>query len=202
LCRDPFDFVVVENFVHHDELEAILADFPKIRAHGSFPVEDLRCGPAFLRLASSLTAPELRAAIEEKFGIDLSHRPTLLTVRGNSDGRDGRIHTDSASKIITLLLYLNLSWDSGQGRLRLLRRLDDLDDYVREVVPLAGTMLAFRRSERSFHGHSPHVGERKTLQLNWVTGPDVVRRELNRHHWSARLKALNPFRASANAAIS
>jgi len=195
LCRDPFDFVVVENFVRRGELGAILGDFPKIHAHGSFPVERVRCGPAFLRLASSLTAPELRSAVEEKFDVDLGQRPTILTVRGTSDGKDGRIHTDSASKIITLLLYLNLSWDNEEGRLRLLRRPDDLDDYAREVVPLAGTMLAFRRSERSFHGHRPHVGERRMLQLNWVTGPEVVRRELNRHNWSARLKALNPFRA-------
>jgi SM-20-related protein len=202
LCRDPFDFVVVENFIHRDELGAILADFPKIRAHGSFPVERLTCGPAFLRLASSLTAPDLRDAVAEKFDIDLNGRPTLLTVRGNSDGKDGRIHTDSPSKIITLLLYLNDSWDIEEGRLRLLRRPGDLDDYEREVAPLAGTMLAFRRSERSFHGHRPHVGERRMLQLNWVTGPDVVRRELSRHHWSARLKALSPFRVSGNAPTS
>ncbi len=31
------------------------------------------------------------------------------------------------------------------------------------------------------------------VQLNWVTEPAVVRRELNRHRWSARWKALNPF---------
>jgi len=54
-------------------------------------------------------------------------------------------------------------------------------------------MLAFRRSERSFHGHHAHIGERRSLQLNWVTDPSVVRRELGRHRWSARLKALNPF---------
>ena len=60
-------------------------------------------------------------------------------------------------------------------------------------MPIAGTMLAFRRSERSFHGHRPFVGERRVVQLNWVTEPAVVRRELGRHHWSARLKALNPF---------
>jgi SM-20-related protein len=67
------------------------------------------------------------------------------------------------------------------------------------VTPLAGTMLAFRRSERSFHGHRAHVGERRSLQLNWVTDSSVVRRELGRHRWSARLKALNPFAATSRA---
>jgi hypothetical protein len=74
-----------------------------------------------------------------------------------------------------------------------LRGAEDLDDCAAEIAPLAGTMVAFRRSAASFHGHYPHRGERRSLQLNWVTDEAVVRRELGRHFWSARLKALNPF---------
>jgi SM-20-related protein len=190
LCRDPFDFVVVEDFVRRDELASAVADFPEIRDHGSFPVDALKFGPGFADLVAALRGPMLRAAIEEKFAIDLGGRPTMVTVRGKSDGRDGRIHTDSATKIITLLLYLNPSWERDEGRLRLLRGPDDIKDYVQEVAPFAGTMLAFRRSERSFHGHCPHIGERRMLQLNWVTEAAILRRELNRHRWSARLKRL------------
>ena len=193
LSRDPFDFVVVENFVDRDELGPLVADFPPVPGHGSFPVQSLICGPVFSRLVAALTGPALRSAVEEKFGLDLGSRPTMVTVRGRSDGKDGRIHTDSESKIITLLLYLNRAWDRAEGRLRLLRGPDDIDDYAREVVPVAGTMLAFRRSARSFHGHRPHTGERRMVQLNWVTEPAVVRRELNRHRWSALWKAVNPF---------
>ena len=193
LCRDPFDFIVVEDFVRRNDLALAIADFPHIRGHGSYPVVSLKYGPAFGRLLEALSGPMLRLAVEEKFGIDLGGRPTMVTVRGKSDGKDGRIHTDSASKIVTLLLYLNPRWEPAEGRLRLLRGPDDIEDFVREVVPIAGTMLAFRRSERSFHGHCPHVGERRVLQLNWMTEPAMVRRELSRHYWSARLKALNPF---------
>ena len=193
LERDPFEFVVVDEFVRRDALPGILADFPAMRGHGSYPIESLDCGPAFAGLVAALTGPALAAAVEEKFAVDLGGRPTLLTVRGNSNGRDGAIHTDTATKIITLLLYLNPVWEPAEGRLRLLRGPDDIDDYVCEVAPLAGRMLAFRRSERSFHGHRAHIGERRALQLNWVTSPAVVRRELGRHRWSARLKALNPF---------
>ena len=199
LVRDPFDFIVVEEFVRRDALAPLVADFPDIRRHGSFPVDTLVYGPAFARLVTALTGAELRCAIADKFGIDLSDRPTLLTVRGKSDAKDGLIHTDSATKIITLLLYMNPVWESAEGRLRLLRGPRDLEDYAVEVAPLAGTMLAFRRSERSFHGHRAHVGERRSLQLNWVTDGAVVRRELGRHRWSARLKALNPFGASSRA---
>jgi len=202
LCRDPFDFVVVENFVDRDALSPLVADFPSVPGHGSFPVESLVCGAVFSRLVAALTGPALRSAVGEKFGLDLDSRPTMVTVRGRSDGKDGRIHTDSESKIITLLLYLNHAWDRPEGRLRLLRGPDNIDDYALEVAPLAGTMLAFRRSARSFHGHRPHVGERRIVQLNWVTEPAVVRRELNRHRWSARWKALNPFSARSKAGLA
>lgn len=197
LERDPFEFVVVEEFVHRDALAALVAAFPSIRGAGSYPVESLTGGPAFRNLVAALTGPDLARAIGVKFSVDLSSRPTLLTARGMGDGKDGRIHTDSASKIITLLLYMNPVWDTTEGRLRLLRGPGDLDDYAREVAPLAGTMLAFRRSERSFHGHRPYIGPRRSLQLNWVRDESVVRRELGRHRWSARLKALNPFRAAS-----
>ena len=193
LQRDPFDFVLVDNFIRADDLPALLADFPLVRRHGSFPLGALACGAAFAGLAIELEGDELRHAIERKFAIDLAGRPTMITVRGRSDGRDGRIHTDSTTKLITLLLYMNPVWEEAAGRLRLLRRADDLDDCAAEIAPIAGTMVAFRRSPASFHGHYPHRGERRALQLNWVTDEAVVRRELGRHAWSARLKALNPF---------
>jgi SM-20-related protein len=197
LERSPFDFVMVENFVRDDALAAILADFPAIGGAGSYPVGTLKYGPAFADLVAALNGPELARAIGAKFAVDLATRPTLLTVRGISDTRDGFIHTDSATKIITLLLYMNPVWEHPEGRLRLLRGAHDLDDYACEVKPLAGTMLAFRRSDRSFHGHRPYIGPRRTLQLNWVRDASVVRRELGRHRWSARLKGLNPFAPAA-----
>jgi SM-20-related protein len=193
LARDPFDFVVVENLIPAERLPPLLADFPTVRRHGSFPLGALSCGPAFAGLAAELEGEALRREIERKFALDLSDRPTMITVRGFSDGKDGRIHTDSATKLITLLLYMNPGWDEPAGRLRLLRRPDDLDDCAAEVAPIAGTMVAFRRGDSSFHGHYPHRGERRVIQLNWVTDASVVRRELKRHGWSARLKALNPF---------
>jgi len=193
LSRDPFDFVVVENFVRPQYLAAAIADFPPLGKHGSFPLNGQRYGAAFARLAAELDDDDLRRAIEDKFALDLSGRPTMITLRGYSDGKDGSIHTDSATKLVTLLLYMNPVWDEEAGRLRLLRRADDLEDFVAEIAPLAGTMVAFRRSATSFHGHHAHIGERRSIQLNWVTDAGVVRRELARHRWSARLKSLNPF---------
>jgi len=71
-----------------------------------------------------------------------------------------------------------------------LRSKDNLDDYAAEVPPTAGTLLAFRRGERSWHGHETFVGPRRVIQLNWVTDMAVVRREQRRHRFSAWTKAL------------
>jgi SM-20-related protein len=193
LRRDPFDFIVVENFLAVEMLPKLIDAFPAVPGHGSYPLSILDCPPLFTRLARELEGDEMRAAVEGKFGLDLAGRPTMITLRGYSDGKDGGIHTDSASKLITVLIYLNRGWENEAGRLRLLRGPGDLSDYAAEVSPLGGTLVAFRRGEASFHGHQAHIGKRQSVQLNWVTNAGVVRRELGRHVWSARLKALNPF---------
>src|SRR4051812_14357627 len=191
--REPLAVVIVAIFTGADPLRGVVAVSPPLASHGSFPMVPGMGGADFARLAAELEGEPLRRAIEEKFAIDLGGRPTMITLRGRSDGKDGRIHTDSATKIITLLLYMNPVWDQPAGRLRLLRRAGDLEDCVAEIPPLAGMMVAFRRGESSFHGHRPHTGDRRSVQLNWVTEETVVRREIGRHRWSARLKALNPF---------
>jgi SM-20-related protein len=193
LRRDPFDFVVVEDFLARENLAALVDAFPAVPGHGSYPLSTLACSPLFAQLTQELEDDEMRAAIEGKFALDLGGRPTMITLRGYSDGKDGGIHTDSATKLVTVLIYMNPAWEEAAGRLRLLRGPDDLADYVAEIPPLAGTMVAFRRSDVSFHGHHAHVGRRRSIQLNWVTDVGVVRREVGRHVWSARLKGLNPL---------
>lgn len=193
LTRDPFEFVIVPGFLKTEAIPALHADFPKVKGPGSHPTSTLRIGATFGRLLAALEGPEMRAAIETKFGVDLTGRPTMITVRGRCRAEDGGIHTDSVTKIITALIYFNGKWENTGGRLRLLRNANDIEDYVAEVPPEEGTLLAFRRSDRSFHGHKSFEGERRAIQLNWVTGPDVVRRELGRHRLSAWFKSLNPF---------
>ena len=125
-----------------------------------------------------------------KFNIDLTTRPDMITVRGCCSEKDGKIHTDSETKIITILIYMNRAWESSGGRLRLLGSGTDLEDVILEVPPAGGTLLAFRRSNNSWHGHKPFSGPRRVIQFNWVTSEAVVRREQNRHRLSAWLKKL------------
>jgi hypothetical protein len=74
--------------------------------------------------------------------------------------------------------------------LRILRSHDSLNDPVAEVPPYGGTLLAFLRSDHSWHGHLPHEGPRRAIQLNWVTSQDVVDREQGRHRLSTRFKKI------------
>jgi SM-20-related protein len=193
LVPDPFPHLIVPGFVRGPARAALAQDFPQIDTAGSFPVGDLRFGPAFADFIAELEGPALRAAFAEKFAVDLAGRPTMITVRGQARAADGRIHTDSRTKIITVLIYMNESWEAAGGRLRLLRSPDRLDDAVAEVPPAAGTLLAFLVTPHSWHGHTPVSGPRRVIQLNWVTSASVVRRERLRHGLSARVKRLFSF---------
>ncbi len=190
LQRDPYEFLIVPNFIEPSAFAAVSKDFPDVPGPGSHPPGELSIRGKFADLMRDLDGEAFRRAIEAKFSIDLTGRPTMYTVRGYVRARDGEAHTDSKTKIITVLLYMNEGWEADGGRLRILRDRDSLDDPVAEVPPNGGTLLAFRRSENSWHGHKPHEGRRRAIQLNWVTDQDVVDREQGRHRFATRLKKL------------
>lgn len=188
LATEPFPWLVVPGFVPGPARALLSRDFPAIDEPGSFPLGDLKYGPAFHAFVAELRGTALQQAFAEKFAIDLAGRPTMITVRGQARAADGRIHTDTASKLITVLIYMNESWEAPGGRLRLLRSPDSLEDAIAEVPPAAGTLLAFRVTPQSWHGHAPVSGPRRVIQLNWVESERVVRRERLRHGVSARVK--------------
>ena len=190
LTREPFEFFVVPGFVRAEARAKINADYPKITEGGSFPVAQLSYGPAFGEFLAELESDEFREAFEEKFGLDLAGRPTTVTVRGQCSPRDGRIHTDTQSKIITILIYMNPDWENSGGRLRLLKSGDNLDNMIIEVPPVEGTLLAFKRADNSWHGHKPFAGERRVIQFNWVTSEGDRKLAMLRHHVSAPFKRL------------
>jgi SM-20-related protein len=188
LIREPFEHLVVPRFVRSTALAGINDDHPRISKAGSFPLSEVSFGPKYQEFIDDLKSAEFREAFERKFSIDLTDRPVMITVRGRCSNKDGKIHTDSKTKIITVLIYLNPNWEDNGGQLRLLRGPVDLDDMILEVPPIEGTLLAFKRSDNSWHGHKPFIGDRRVLQLNWVTDEEVVRREQGRHRFSATVK--------------
>jgi hypothetical protein len=145
---------------------------------------------AIKAVIDELDGPEFQSAIEEKFDVDLSGRPKMYSLRGYTRAKDGKIHTDSKDKIITVLLYLNESWPHAGGRLRLLKNGRDVDDFVAEVPPDGGTLLVFKRSDSSWHGHHPFEGPRRSLQMNWMTSEGTKGFHKLRHTISAGIKRL------------
>jgi hypothetical protein len=188
LTRQPFEYLVVPGFIRQEALARINADYPTIAERGSFPVSQVSFGPSFQTLLDELESDEFREAFEEKFRLDLGGRPTTVTVRGRCGPGDGKIHTDSLSKIITVLIYMNPTWEKPGGRLRLLRSGNDLNDVIVEVPPVQGTLLAFKRADNSWHGHEPFAGERRVIQFNWVTSEGNRQIAMLRHHASASFK--------------
>lgn len=197
LKSEPYDYVVVPDFVRPERFRDAVADYPAVPGPGSHPLSELEISGRFQVLLDELNGQAFRSAVEEKFGIDLLSRPTMFTIRGECRPSDGKIHTDSTTKLITVLLYMNEKWDRDGGRLRILRSGTDLEDYAEEVPPHGGTLLIFRRSDRSWHGHEPFDGPRRAIQMNWVTDKSVVAREQGRHRISTTIKKLNPFRKAS-----
>jgi len=189
--NDPFPHVVVERFLRPEAFAAVHADLPDLAKGGSFPINSIRLGPKAQEAVAELEGPAFRAAVAEKFAIDLSNAPTMTTLRGRSREKDGRIHSDSKAKRVTILLYLNPSsgsWTDHQGCLRLLSQPDTLDDYVAEVPPVDGTLLVLPNAETAWHGHKQFVGKRYVVQMNYMMADDSARSELRRHRISAFLK--------------
>jgi hypothetical protein len=193
VASDPFTHIVVENFVAPASLAEVVSGLPRLEKGGSFPIGSLRLGAAAKALMQELEGPSFRSAVSRKFDLDLIGAPTMVTLRGASREKDGRIHCDSHTKRVTILLYLNpetAAWARREGCLRLLRGPDDIEDYAVEVPPVNGTLLVFPNGPTTWHGHKPFVGTRYVIQLNYMTTDATARSEMRRHKVSAFVKRL------------
>jgi SM-20-related protein len=185
---EPYHYTIVPGFLSPASVARINATYPRIEKGGSYPIESLDAGMAIKDVIDELDGPEFQAVIAEKFGVALEGRPKMYSLRGHTRAKDGQIHTDSRDKIITVLLYLNENWRQPGGRLRILRNGHDVDDFVAEVPPDNGTLLVFRRSDNSWHGHHPFEGQRRSLQMNWMTSEGSKGFHAIRHKISAAVK--------------
>jgi len=195
LQREPFDYFQLANVLTDACAKGVAADFPAISGTGSYSLQDARPGPALKALVEDLESDRFRDLMGRVFGIDLEGKPVLVTLRGHCGSQDGKIHTDSESKILSILLYLNPDWTGPDGELRMLRSETDLDDYAAQIPAGMGSIVAFRRSENSWHGHTLFHGERRVLQINYLhSARNSLVSEL-RHRFSALTKRPSLSRA-------
>lgn len=186
----PYPYAVIKNTIELAELDKLLADFPDIDLPGSIPLTAVEGGEAYNRLIEDLQSERFSEIIAEKFSVPVVEQPRLITLRGQMREKDGRIHTDSKTKLITVLLYLNKGWQDPNGRLRILNNGTDLENYVEEISPEAGTMVIFKVTDNCWHGHTATVGKRLSLQLNYLTGAAAKGKHQFFHGLSAKLKKL------------
>jgi hypothetical protein len=190
---EPFPFLIAHGQLPDDARAELERDFPRYTSAGFFPYDASDCGPSINALVRDLTAPAFAGAIGARLGIErLDSYPTLVTLCRRLNKRHGTIHTDSTSKVATALLYLNGQWpDTSAGCLRFLNRIDDIDDLVApEMTPLYGEFAVFKRCDNSFHGHLPFEGERRVIQVAWLTSEEEKLRKTRRGKFSRSFKKL------------
>jgi len=191
LVSSPFEYTVVPNFLNAASLHRIIETYPQIEHGGSYPIDSLKTDMVIKEVIEELDGPEFQDTVASKFSVDLTGRPKMYSLRAYTRPKDGRIHTDSKDKIITVLLYLNEDWQQEGGRLRILRNGNDVDDFITEVAPDNGTLLIFKRADNSWHGHHPFDGPRRSLQMNWMTSEGTSGFHRLRHKISAAIKSLS-----------
>ncbi len=190
LKTDPYPYFTVDQAIDAKEVQAVIKDFPKITDGGSFNLSDVKIRPNFDRLLKALDTPEFRKILCDKFDVDVMKLPMMVTLRGYSRQKDGKIHTDSKTKVLTILIYLNEQWDHATGRLRILRNSHDINDYVEEVSAGPGQLIAFKVTDNGWHGYVPFEGQRQSIQINFLVSEGANSKHKFFHGLSAKLKAL------------
>ena len=190
---EPFRFLVAHDQLPTQSADELKRDFPAYSSAGFFPYEEKDCGPSIRSLIAALTEPAVASAVGARLGIEnLGQYPTLVTLCRALNNRHGTIHTDSRSKVATALLYLNEFWpDTSDGCFRFLNRIDAIDDLAAaEIKPLYGNFVVFKRADNSFHGHLPFEGERRVIQVAWLTSEEEKQRKTQRGKLSRLFKKL------------
>ncbi|WP_270387146.1 2OG-Fe(II) oxygenase [Acinetobacter guillouiae] len=190
VASTPYPYFVVENALADSEVQAVIQDFPKIEQGGSFNIEDVEIKPNFDRFLKSLDTPEFRQILIDKFDVNVMEHPMMITLRGYSRQKDGRIHSDSKSKLLTVLIYLNESWDAPNGRLRILNDDKDINNYVTEINAGPGSLVAFKVTDNGWHGYIPYEGQRQSIQINFLTSEKANAKHKFFHGLSAKVKKI------------
>lgn len=191
--REPFPFLIAHGQLPDESRGELERDFPRYTSAGFFPYDPSDCGPSVNTLVQRLSSVEFASAIGERLGIaNLGQYPTLITLCRSLNKRHGTIHTDSKSKVATALLYLNGMWpDTSDGCLRFLGSIDNIDSMVApELKPLYGEFAVFKRCDNSFHGHLPYEGERRVIQVAWLTSEEEKLRKTKRGKFSRAFKKI------------
>ena len=185
---EPYPYFMVEGAIKATEAPRVAADFPDIDRPGAISVDDTEFGPAFANLLEELRGEAFRRLIADKLDVDLDGRDIVVNVRGQMRLTDGNIHTDTPSKLVTVLVYFNKPGKTDRTSLRILKNGNDIDDFVEEISPRLGNMVAFKVTPDCWHGHNAVPGKRLSLQLNYLSGVKTRGKHQLAHRLVGRMK--------------
>lgn len=190
VSQEPYPYFVVTDAILAEKAAGAAEDFPTIDRPGAIDVEGTDFGPAFAAVLDDLKSDRFRRVIGEKLDVDLEGRDIIVNVRGHTRLTDGNIHTDTPSKLVTVLLYFNPPGQAGEGEtsLRILNGGKDIDNFAEEIPPVLGTLVAFKVTPNCWHGFKPFVGKRNSLQLNYLSGVRTIGKHQLAHRLMGRMK--------------
>jgi len=197
---DPYPHVVMEDFLHADVIERLLAEFPGIqsgewihyvhyneRKFGKTNRESF--GPTIGAVIDELNSPRFLRFLRDVTGIeDLLPDETLEGGGLHQSERGGflNVHADFTvhphrrdwRRRLNLLLYLNPVWEESYGGY--LELWDtEMRRCRRKIGPLLNRCVIFSTDPTSFHGHPdpmtcPPGVTRKSLALYYFTQDDAA----------------------------
>ena len=183
-----FPYFAVENCITKDG-QTLPKEFPDLTKGGSYPSDMPGLSEKIKNLISEIESEEMQKVLSEKFDINLDDVEIVTTLRGYSRMKDGQIHTDSKTKLLTMLLYLNESWEESAGLLRMLKNDNDLEDYIEELPATLGSLVVFKVTENCWHGFHPFEGKRLSLQMNYIKKESASQHKI-RHGLSSFIKKI------------
>ncbi len=187
--QEPYPYAIIKDFIRPEKLEAICRDFPKLTTGGIFNCTEDNTHGDLAKFIDEIQQPRLCSWLSEQFDLQLENLPTMATLRGHSRSKDGRIHTDSKDKLITLMIYLNSTWGTETGKLRILNS-KNINDKAAEVAPSAGTCVIIKTTDNSWHGYKRYIGSRRSIMLNYFVSHKAAKRHTSSHYFSAKFKKI------------
>jgi len=203
---EPFQHVMIDDFLEPDALEPILAEFPSpeepdwFRRDNEHEIklslsETARMGPATRALLAELNGQVFVDFLERLTGIEgLIPDPHLLGGGLHQIRRGGylKVHADfnrhprlNLDRRLNVLIYLNKDWlDEWGGHFELWDR--EVTVTRKRILPIFNRFVVFATTDYSNHGHPdplncPPERARRSIALYYYTNGRPADEESSRH---------------------
>lgn len=206
-AKKPFRYLVVENFLHSDKAEEILASYPSpwegkwdnttyVNQKNKFQKRKFDDGSILDKVFKELNSEEFLAEMEKITGIENLIPDEELFGGGLHQSITGAfldVHIDynihpktKQHRRMNIIIYMNKDWkDEYNGQLELWDM--DKKEMIEKIAPLFNRMVIFETNQISYHGHphplkSPKGLSRKSLATYYYTAERPANEIVGEHN--------------------